>query len=160
MDNELSITEGGRFFKCEEVYQKLLKEKKLSEKHEKLLSKLSLMRTQIRPILVIENPYSSHGLYFDWDGSEIKLWEWVFKTEFMKKHVAKDTIDGRFISTVWLGLNHGWDGAILIFETMIFFTAETEEGFPNEDYQDRYSTYEAALEGHKKACEWVKNGNR
>lgn len=82
---------------------------------------------------------------------------------------------GRFVSTVFLGLDHNWieGGAPMLFETMIF-----EKGWltkkrpqidwdrikrgkkfvikgmrPNErtdihDWQDRYGTYEQAVAGH------------
>lgn len=57
--------------------------------------------------------------------------------------------DGKeiLISTVFLGLNHGWGpGVNLWFETMIF-------GGEHDQYQDRYETYDEAIEGHKKAVE-------
>ncbi len=49
------------------------------------------------------------------------------------------------VSTVWLGLDHSFDGKgpPIIFETMIF-------GGPINGYQWRYSTKEEALAGHKK----------
>lgn len=50
------------------------------------------------------------------------------------------------ISTVFLGTMHIGG----LFETMIF-------GGEHDQYQDRYYTKEAALEGHKKAIEKVKN---
>lgn len=50
------------------------------------------------------------------------------------------------VSTVFMGLNHNYMpyGDDIWFETMIF------GGFLNE-YQERYSTHEAAEKGHKKA---------
>lgn len=50
------------------------------------------------------------------------------------------------ISTVFLGLDHSFDsvGDPVLFETMIF-------GGPNDEYQDRCCTYEAALKMHEKA---------
>lgn len=51
------------------------------------------------------------------------------------------------VSTVFLGLDHNFgEGKPLLFETMIF-TGE------HDGYQERYSTWEEAVEGHKKACE-------
>ncbi|UKL15030.1 hypothetical protein hairong_126 [Pseudomonas phage hairong] len=78
---------------------------------------------------------------------------------------------GRFVSTVFLGLDHGWmGGPPLVFETMIFekgwLTKErpkinwkklkARKQRPNErtdihDWQDRYSTYEEAIAGHVNA---------
>lgn len=53
--------------------------------------------------------------------------------------------DGKWISTVWLGIDHRYgDGPPLIFETMVF-TADGEWG---ELDMQRYSTEEAARAGH------------
>jgi len=85
--------------------------------------------------------------------------EWSDQYEEMSrtktKHVAKDLIDNKRISTVWLGLNNNfWDGAPLVFETMVFNSEDSRY----EIYCDRYSTWKEAEEGHQKAIEWVKNG--
>lgn len=85
--------------------------------------------------------------------------EWSNQIHEMRKnntkHVANETINDKRISTVWLGLDHGWDvnGEPLLFETMVF-----EDNTYNEIYCDRYSTWQEAEEGHKKAVEWVMNG--
>jgi hypothetical protein len=86
--------------------------------------------------------------------------EWGMQREEMRnnhtKHIAEETINNKWISTVWLGLNHQWmpGGPPLLFETMVF--DYNDKG--REIYGNRYSTYQEALEGHKKAVEWVKNG--
>lgn len=86
--------------------------------------------------------------------------EWAEQLEYMHKtktkHVVKEIINGKFISTIWLGLNHNWgnNNLPLLFETMVF--ADINTGC--EEYCDRYSTWKEAEEGHKKAVEWVKNG--
>lgn len=91
--------------------------------------------------------------------SRCKLLEWAEQLEEMYKkdthHIGEDCVNNMRISTVWLGLDHQWvDGeSPLLFETMIF----KDNNF-DSDYLERYSTYEQALEGHKKAVEWVKNG--
>jgi len=65
------------------------------------------------------------------------------------RRIAFDTVR-RFgisadVSTVFLGLDHGWgDGPPILFETMIF-------GGPHDQRQWRYSTIEEAREGHKAA---------
>jgi hypothetical protein len=96
--------------------------------------------------------------------SPCDLLEWAQQREVMSKtytkHVAEETIGDRWISTVWLGVDHGirWsdkeDYQPLIFETMIH-NNKTEEW---EDYEERYSTWADAVSGHKRAVEWVKNG--
>lgn len=60
--------------------------------------------------------------------------------------------NGKFISTVWLGIdmNHVFgNGKPLIFETMVF----PERGNYSELDMERYSTEEEALEGHQKMVE-------
>jgi hypothetical protein len=62
--------------------------------------------------------------------------------------VKQETLpNGYWVSTVWLGLDHQFgDGPPLIFETMV-----TNPAGEWEDFQERYSTEEEALEGHKEA---------
>ena len=55
------------------------------------------------------------------------------------------------VSTVFLGIDHGWDAnRPVLFETMIF-----QDGAAL-DYQERYSTYDDAEAGHRRAVEVVK----
>jgi len=62
-----------------------------------------------------------------------------------RKVVKQEHVDDIFISTVFLGLDHAWDSDIpVLWETMIF-------GGEHDQYQDRYTSVEDALEGHKKA---------
>lgn len=61
------------------------------------------------------------------------------------KRVAVDIIGETKISTVFLGLDHQWgDGPPLLYETMIF-------GGPHDDWQERCSTREEALQMHERA---------
>lgn len=70
--------------------------------------------------------------------------------ENANRHVAKTKIDDITISTVFLGLNHGFGkGPPLLFETMIF------GGRFDEDMW-RYSTWDEAEKGHQKAVEKVR----
>lgn len=71
------------------------------------------------------------------------------------KHVAKEFISNYWISTVWLGINHMWgEGPAILFETMIL-NKDTNDWL---DYQVRYATWEQAVEGHKRAVQWVLDG--
>lgn len=55
------------------------------------------------------------------------------------------------VSTVFLGLDHSRNGGPpLVFETMVF-------GGINSDWQDRYTNYRDACEGHLKVLEAVIN---
>lgn len=66
-----------------------------------------------------------------------------------RRHVAKKRIGDVLVSTVFLGLNHRWGGGPpLIFETMIF-------GGEHDEYQERYSTWQEAEAGHKRAVDMV-----
>lgn len=63
-----------------------------------------------------------------------------------KRRVGWDEKDGVQVSTVFLALDHAYGGgAPLLFETMIF-------GGEHDQYQERYSTWAEAEEGHRKAC--------
>ena len=73
------------------------------------------------------------------------------------KLVKQDRYHGNeiFISTVFLGMDHGWGDREnpnykpLLFETMIF-------GGEHNDFQTRYHTYKEAVEGHEYALNLVK----
>ena len=82
-------------------------------------------------------------------------WGVMYQTEEGndRRRVAEDWIDGYHISTVFLGMDHGfYPGQIHLFETMIF-------GQGNGDgYQDRCETWKEAEEMHEKAVQWVKDG--
>jgi hypothetical protein len=83
--------------------------------------------------------------YYDMQGKPVTLVEWA---ENGIEQIARDERDGILVSTVHLGLNHQYgDGPPLIFETMIFWP----DGDDHDEYQERYSTREEALEGHKTA---------
>ncbi len=71
------------------------------------------------------------------------------------KHVGDDKINGYRVSTVFLGLCHNFgysDRRPIVFETMVF------DGDRSDIYQERYSTWKEAEEGHQRAIEWVKKG--
>ncbi len=78
----------------------------------------------------------------------------MYGSEF--KHVAKETVNDMWISTVWLGLNHAYPGdeKPKIFETMILNEKKREW----LDYEEHYSTWQEALDGHRRAVQWVKEG--
>lgn len=85
--------------------------------------------------------------FYDDSGNPISFDAWIALFEGTPDpHVAEDILDdGTRVSTVWLGLDQSfWGGPPLIFETMIF-------GGKHDQYQERYSTKDQALEGHKHA---------
>lgn len=80
--------------------------------------------------------------------NDVRVWARMY--ESADRVVAQDQIGDIKISTVFLGLDHNFgDGAPLLFETMIF-------GGVHDQYQDRYSTWQEAEAGHKKAVAMVR----
>jgi hypothetical protein len=91
--------------------------------------------------------------YYDRDGIPISQLEWCDKFgDYDYKRVACDVFGDTKVSTVWLGLDHGFAGGPpLIFETMVFSS-------PSGDEQWRYSTEAEALAGHHRVCSIVRAG--
>jgi hypothetical protein len=92
------------------------------------------------------------------------------------RHVAKETICGKRVSTVFLGIDHGFDpdGPPILFETMVFAelpedeknkTIEMPDGTLHtyryeigeiDGYTRRYSTWEEAAYGHRETVEMIR----
>lgn len=78
------------------------------------------------------------------------LYTWVTWFENVEgRCIAQTYIDDVHISTVCIGLDHGFGGEPLWFETMIF-------GGEHDEYQERYATLEEAERGHERALALVK----
>jgi|SRR3954469_11582606 hypothetical protein len=83
------------------------------------------------------------------DVVKVAVHDWRLESADQRR-VAADEIGDARVSTVFLGLDHGYgDGPPLIFETMIF-------GGQHDAYQERYSTWQEAEAGHKRAVVMVK----
>ena len=68
---------------------------------------------------------------------------WAKYLEKADRKVARDSIGGVDISTVFLGLDHQFgDGPPLLFETLVF-------GGPLDGEMSRYPSWDDALAGHK-----------
>ena len=109
--------------------------------------------------------------HFDRQGKPMTLADWAEAMEDAEyRVVANDVVESWEISTVWLGLNHGFGpGPPLIFETMVFDNspeglaesrAAVEAVFPGrgkavplgpDAFQNRYATEAEALKGHEEA---------
>lgn len=65
------------------------------------------------------------------------------------KRVARDEIGPYVISTIWLGVDHGWDGdgRPVIFETMVFGPGDV-----GDIDLVRYCTEDEARAGHEEVC--------
>jgi hypothetical protein len=71
--------------------------------------------------------------------------EWGRRFETANRHVALDQFHDATVSTVFLGIDHSFGGGPpLLFETMIF-------GGPHSDFQERYTSWDEAEEGHMRA---------
>lgn len=82
--------------------------------------------------------------------------EWVQLIEAGDaRTVFQATVDGYFVSTVFLGIDHNWSGGVpILFETMIFLRREEVEEQADWElvgYQRRYSTWLEAEQGHEEA---------
>ncbi len=106
----------------------------------------------------MNSEYEKRGaIYFDRQGREMQLMDWGSKFEDKEYQIVKqDRIVKYFVSTVWLGINHRFmrQGPPLIFETMVFVDDEKD---PLNEYQEKYSTEEEALNGHEDVISIVKD---
>lgn len=90
--------------------------------------------------------------YYGRDGRPISLLEWSdLHADFNYKVVVRTYTNHAFISTVWLGMDHGWleDSRPLIFETMIFPRRRRDKHAPWADWQGRWSTEKEARQAHE-----------
>jgi len=73
--------------------------------------------------------------------ADLEMWSRFFE-DMKNRRVGRDEVNGKTVSTVFLGLDHNFSetGEPLLFETMIF------GGDGEECY--RYSTWDEALKGH------------
>lgn len=81
------------------------------------------------------------------------LYEWGRWLEQRSNVVEQTRLPGAvLVSTVCLGMDHGFHDRPLWFETMVFGEAAGEL----DDYQERYETLAEAKAGHARAVEAVK----
>jgi hypothetical protein len=92
-------------------------------------------------------PAGSRGFgHYDRQGKPIGLGTWArrFHDENYKRILATQLSAGIWVSTVWMGLDHGFGrGPPIIFETMVF---RHDDASGEEQY--RYATEAEAREGH------------
>lgn len=78
--------------------------------------------------------------------------EWAQWFETADRIVQQTNVDGWWVSTVFLGIDHQFgNGPPLLFETMIFNHDGKADTPWREHYCERYTTYLQAHEGHWKA---------
>jgi hypothetical protein len=83
------------------------------------------------------------NIAYDMDGNPMSVMEWS-EAWAKDRHLGKTDVGPYYISTVWLGLDHGGNpNKPLIFETMVFGPDET-----CDELTEQYHTKEEALAGH------------
>lgn len=99
-------------------------------------------------------------MYYDRNGDSITMEQWASLLENREyARIALDVLpNGLRVSTVWMGLDHAYDGGIpLIYESMVFDDANMEKltfggrelkYSPDLD-QRRYATEAGAIDGHR-----------
>lgn len=78
--------------------------------------------------------------------------EWAVNFEKTYR-IGSDMIEGAHVSTVFIGLNHGYGGRPLWFETMVFGLVMHDK---SAQLQERYETLAEAKAGHERHCAWVR----
>ena len=82
---------------------------------------------------------------------DLMTWAKWFKSS-QDRIIGKDIIKGIRVSTVFLGIDHGFGlGKPILFETIIFGSNLKKL----QGYQERYHTLQEAEKGHKDAIEFV-----
>lgn len=101
------------------------------------------------------------GDFYDREGNPIEMMQWA-ELRMIPGYIRiaqTELPNGRTVSTVWLGLDHGFfgDGPPLIFETMVFGCEEERVSliiagmttYRPDEGQWRYTTEVEALAGHE-----------
>ena len=100
--------------------------------------------------------------YFDRNGVPINIDTWgkLFEnTEYQR--LGHDHVGHYLVSTVWLGLDHGFESDTpVIFETMIFATQDEKDDDELNQVCTRYTSEAAALTGHQQTVQNLREGKR
>lgn len=101
------------------------------------------------------------SLWFDRSGNPIDLHEWSdLHMDRSNIIVQRTYLHGCLVSTVWLGVDHGFGtGPLLIFETMVFNRRRRKHGRPwsPDQWQCRYSTEAQARLGHERVANRIRS---
>jgi hypothetical protein len=102
------------------------------------------------------------GEYYDRQGLPITFLQWGDRFHNLNyRRVVWTDLGPVQVSTVWLGIDHGWGlGPPVIFETFIF--CENDQALTGADGEElidtwgRYRTIEEAIAGHEEAVRQVR----
>lgn len=119
---------------------------------------VALQRMSARPMYYRLNPdHTTTPIYGRLGDPMSASLEWAREFEnFDNRRLRQDDVDGCLVSTVFLGLDHGWGGGPpILFETMAFSSAPRTVsmfGREREVHEEldarRYATYDEAMRGH------------
>ena len=92
---------------------------------------------------------------------ECTLHEWGRFLETPEKIVKQENVGDYWVSTVFLGIDHNFtrpynNNKPILFESMIFKSKDIGQ----DSWQERYCTYQEALDGHNAIVERLKNGTQ
>ena len=97
--------------------------------------------------------------FYNRKGEPIDVLTWGILFDDTAYKILRQTClpDGKWVSTVWLGINYNYgEGPPLIFETMVFPSTDDL----SEIDMERYATAEQAEAGHVALVEkWTSNGS-
>src|SRR5262245_36517144 len=85
------------------------------------------------------------------------LLQWAAWYETVDRHGALTDVPPFRVSTIFLGLDYGWNTPYpILFETMVFLIDDRHSG--RDHYCERYPTWELAAEGHRRIVESLQAG--
>jgi hypothetical protein len=88
-----------------------------------------------------DSPAWRDRLFYDRAGRPITVQEWA-ELKTVDRYVGGTRVGPAWVSTVWLGMDHGFMGPPLIFETVVFGGIDDME-------MERYHTEAEARVGHE-----------
>ena len=97
-----------------------------------------------------EQRYILNGKRPEACGSLLRWGAWMQTAD---RRVARNRVGDFVVSTVFLGLDHGWNSKVpILFETMVF----CEDDGGGGDRMQRYATWEEAEAGHARIAAEVR----
>lgn len=91
---------------------------------------------------------------------EPNLLKWAkwFDDGFDRRRIRRTKINGKTVSTVFLGIDHSFGGRIpILYETMVF---DDETDLAVDDLQEGYSTRLEAIRGHNTVVKGIQKGKK
>jgi len=112
-------------------------------------------------LYILDDANNVIALPITMDSKENVLKCGMFMEQMERRRVGDTTVGNYRISTVFLGLDHGFslDGeehTPILFETMVF-SYSNEVDKLHDLYQDRYATWDEAVVGHKAVVKLICN---